>query len=238
MVKVCLNCGFENEEQAKFCKKCGTQLIKENKESVQKTDSAEKSRTNIILATIFICLIIFILALGISNNTNNNGTISSGPSLIVDELSKYHESDVITVHLCDNNNPIANEPIQLKVQNVYGLSTIITNTTDSNGDVSFRLDVESGDYVLSIQPTSSNYNNLKFEKDIFIEKSNLAMYDEDFVIENNEYLVKNKDIYLDLDSYNYETLQGHDDEGNTYIWISGEWWRSEDINNGNIKINF
>ena len=249
MVKLCPNCGFENLKHANFCKKCGTRLLEEEHMSNYNPKAAEENQINsnsksakehidysnldnkwpIILITVAICIIIIVVAGGMISNINN------GSSLIVDELPTYYEGDRINVHFYDaNDTPIQYATIQMTLKNSYGGSTIITNETDANGDCSFPLEVPKGNYELII--SADNKHNQRFSKNINIQKSSLSYFNEDFISHYSDYVVRDKDIYVDTSSFESDTLFGQDNAGNDYVWLAGEWFRSDDIHNGNIDI--
>lgn len=114
----CHNCGFENDEHANFCKKCGTKLV------VEKTnDNSNLNQDNginkwaIILTTIAISLMIIIAAGGMINqhsesnsvtneNGNGNGNYMMNSNLIIHNGtwgSTIHKGEPMYVQLKDSN---------------------------------------------------------------------------------------------------------------------------------------
>ena len=130
--------------------------------------------------------------------------------------------------------------IELKIANAYGGSTILKYPTNREGECSFQLYVPRGQYTLSF---SYDYYDIEkgehlkrtHNKTITVKKSNEPYFNEKLVNKYSDYVVRDKDIYVDMDSFNYETLMGTDDEGNNYTWWAGEWFRTADLNSGLIN---
>lgn len=79
----CKNCGFKNEEQAKFCKNCGTKLEVLNQQTISNKqdeyNNKKRKSKNIVVVVIIVFLIIGFLIVNFSksiildvmNDTNN-----------------------------------------------------------------------------------------------------------------------------------------------------------------------
>lgn len=121
----CLNCGFENSEDAKFCEKCGASL---NKESFSKTN-------NVLIICIIAVLCVAVVA-GIFVYMNMN----SGPTLSDFGVSEFVEGDDYSVLLLDENGtPIEGQPVVFTCHSTFGDTIMMYNTTDYYGKCSFDL---------------------------------------------------------------------------------------------------
>ncbi len=80
----CRNCGFENEDNANFCKKCGTSLnnfnntIQNDSHIPETADNSSTEKKNLIIISITILIILAIISGTIIFITNNN--VNTGSS--------------------------------------------------------------------------------------------------------------------------------------------------------------
>ena len=84
MAKLCPSCGFENEDNAKFCKKCGTGLQSTTK-SVNDTVNQKSSNNTLIIGSIVIICLVIVGAIVLFNN---------GTSENIDSQTMDSEADV------------------------------------------------------------------------------------------------------------------------------------------------
>lgn len=148
----CSKCGYENDSDAQFCKKCGNPLKSKSK--------VKDNRVLIMSATVIICLIILLAAFAFINNNDtspNSGTkiktqLTIHPKDIVDEDSDSMISGGdLQVQLKDTENwePIKGAKVYITLQNV--------NTDDNQtfeceindeGIAYVTVEAESGEYVI------------------------------------------------------------------------------------------
>ena len=103
---ICPNCGFENNDSAKFCKKCGTSLKEVpniNEENIQINENKKSNSKNLIIIciTVIICSILIagcIIFININNDTTVN---SNNPNYDPTDSSSNNDSS-------DNNTSDTN----------------------------------------------------------------------------------------------------------------------------------
>lgn len=105
---ICNNCGFDNRDDAKYCKKCGNSLVTYNNGFNNTYSQVEKneSSTKLIIISISIIIITLIIAgtvyLTMSNNENVNSNDNQNNQL-VDTVKKV-QVNTATFYLDGNPN--------------------------------------------------------------------------------------------------------------------------------------
>ena len=233
---ICSNCGHENADDAKFCQKCGTALYQH---PTPQNQSFFKANKVLIIAIAIIICVCAVAGTFVYMNMNH------GPQLSDYDISEFMEGDEYMVSLVDENgNPMQNQYVTLICYNKYGGSVNITNTTDSGGHTSFRLDFMAGTYKIDVNhiiddegTTPKIITSTGFSKQITIKEGPSHSLREEFLEKNKEYVARTANITVDPDSYyNSETMHGWDYDGNEYVWFGGDWFNVEDIDNGNVEI--
>ena len=232
----CTKCGYENSNDAKFCQKCGAALTQS---SSSQNQSFFKSNKVLIIAIAVILCVCAAVGTFVYMNMNH------GPQLSDYDISEFTEGDEYTVSLVDENGtPMENQYVNLICYNDKGGTVTLTNTTDYQGQTSFRLDFMAGTYKIDVNyiiddegtvPTITNVTG--FSKQITVKEGPYPYFNEEFIEKNKEYVAYSADINVDPDSYyNSETLHGWDYDGTEYVWFGGAWFNVEDIDNGNVEI--
>ena len=230
----CSKCGHENADDAKFCQKCGNSI---GANPGSDNESFFKKNKVLVIAIAAILCVAIVAGLFVYMNT------SHGPVLKDYGISEFTEGDDYFVSLVDENGtPMEGKIIIFICYNGYGGSTVISNTTDWDGKCSFRLDFNEGKYKVDVNYIEENqsadpvyYNVTGFSKELTIKDGPHPQYNQEFVERYEDYVVRDKNIWVQPDSYEYETLFGIDEEGNNYSWWGGESFHNEDINNGIIN---
>ncbi|WP_297979853.1 zinc ribbon domain-containing protein [uncultured Methanobrevibacter sp.] len=234
MSNICSNCGFDNEENAKFCKKCGNSLIPVS--TPQKESFFSSNKVLIIAIAVILCVSAAVGAFVYMN-------MNQGPQLSDFGISEFVEGDEYLVALVDENGtPMEDKIIELVCYNDYGGSVRQLNFTDYEGKTSFPLDFMAGSYKIDVIYTDEDIPELgwrnvtQYTKTITIKEGPHSYFNEEFLEKNKNYLVNNVNITVNPDSYDYETISGYDDKGNEYAWFGGGWFHIEDISNGNVNV--
>ena len=230
----CSKCGYENTDDAKFCKKCGNSLILNS--SLQKESFLKANKVLVISIAVILCVGVIVGAFVYMN-------MNQGPHLSDFGISEFVEGDQYSVALVDENGtPMEDKLIKLICYNNYGGSVTQSNFTDYYGKTSFPLDFMAGTYKIDVIYTDEDIPELgwrnvtKYTKTITIKEGPYPYFNEEFLEKNKDYVVNNVDITVNSDSYDAETLNGYDDKGNQYAWFGGGWFHTEDISNGNVNI--
>ena len=232
----CLNCGYENSDDAKFCQRCGNSMIPDSTPQNQPFFKANKVLITAIAVIIAVCAV---TGAFVYLNMNH------GPQLSDFGISEFTEGDEYMVSLVDENGtPMENQYVEFICYNNYGGSVTISNTTDYLGKTSFNLDFMAGTYKIDVnyiqvnESTVPTYTNVTgYSKQITIKEGPYPYFNEEFLEKNKEYIAYDANITINPD-YKSETLHGWDYDGNQYVWYGGGWFHVEDIDNGNVEITY
>ncbi|WP_407394081.1 zinc-ribbon domain-containing protein [Methanobrevibacter sp.] len=103
MVKFCSECGFENKEDAQFCKKCGKPFdsLKNTAHKNQNNNKPKNNNVLIIAVAAVICVAIVAGAFVLMNNNSGDGT-----NILPSVGSNNNSSDVnnVSTNLDSNND--------------------------------------------------------------------------------------------------------------------------------------
>ena len=142
----CENCDFENDDDAKFCEKCGFEL----KSSIPRQKKGMKNSIKLLVVILIILIAALALVSGMLLQLNKSPSISNQSPNVEDQ----------------NTTPIT---YQVKQSSWHEIKTI-TNPTD--GLVSFNIQGQQCKVVISATPTV-NYNMNILGVDLL--KNNMAV---------------------------------------------------------------
>ena len=230
----CPKCGKENDNNAKFCQKCGNSLIQTSTPQNQSFFKANK--VLIIAIAVILCVCAAVGAFVYMN-------MNSGPQLYDYDISEFIEGDEYIVSLVDENGtPMEDKYIELICYNDHGGSVTLLNSTDYDGKTSFRLDFLAGTYKIDVIYTDEDIPELgwrnvtQFSKTITIKDGPNHQSYVEFIEKNKDYVVNDANIKVNTGSYEYDTLTGWDEDANQYMWFGGAWFHEEDIQNGYVEV--
>ena len=136
MARICPDCGKENKEESKFCKRCGASL----QGGVQPSSNSQPNdnkNTLIICATAIICVLIIAAAFVLFNSGNDNGNISNDENSIAD-MSNYTVNETTDDSAAAEKSTVETMTYAEATAYLSGASsTVIENTfdeADANGD--------------------------------------------------------------------------------------------------------
>ena len=168
--------------------------------------------------------------------------MNSGPTLSDFGVSEFVEGDDYSVLLLDENGtPMEGQLVVFTCYSTFGNTIMMYNTTDYYGKCSFDLCFTKGNYKIAANYVGGDFdggfdNITGFTKTITIKEGPYHLYDKELVERNIDYVVWNKTILVDPDSFKAETISAQDIDGNTYFWFGGAWFSQEDLNNGNVNV--
>ena len=148
----CPNCGFDNEQEASFCKKCGNPLKSKSK--------LEDNKILIICISIIICLMILVAAFALANNNDRSSDTGTklGTQLTIhpkDSVSGDYDAIVsgeqLQIQIKDTKNwkPVSGAKIYITIQNWNtDENKTFEATTNDEGLAYISVEAESGEYVV------------------------------------------------------------------------------------------
>ena len=168
----CSNCGFDNEQESKFCKKCGNPLKSKSK--------LKDNKVLIICITIIICLIILVTAFALINNeTSSNSTTKLNTQLTIHPKDfaggnpdAMISGDQLQIQIKDTKNwkPVSGAKIYITIQNVNtDENQTFESTTNEEGIAYINFEAENGEYIIhGLFKGDDNYNGDTTNPDLII----------------------------------------------------------------------
>lgn len=184
----CTNCGTENGDDAKFCRKCGSSLgssVVETSESPEEEVIETNENTNNTKRIVVICICVIIIVLGICTafiESKEDCTLT-----ITNE--EFTEDNPLIIKLTDSKgNPIPNKTVKVSFSNSEN-SYVLVNTTDEKGVLTVTTPSDIGTYNVTCNfEGDDKYNYVSTTKSITIKKSepNYESYDYSLSFEDTD----------------------------------------------------
>ncbi|MBE6494400.1 MAG: zinc ribbon domain-containing protein [Methanosphaera stadtmanae] len=130
---ICNNCGSNNRDGAKFCKKCGTSLVIYDNRSFNKSSQVKKNESSnkVIIISISIILITLIIAGTVYFTMNNDGNINSNDNQNNQSVDTVKKVQVNTATFYLDGNPNTGITATINVGKEYTGENIEILTTYS-----------------------------------------------------------------------------------------------------------
>ena len=226
----CPNCGFENEEQANFCKKCGKELKIISKEN--NSNNVERTNGNFMIILAFLIgLIIIVGAIALTNSSNNNSSVNANvpnevldtyltiePNEPLDGSDAMIKGSKLKVKLTDSNaNGVARETVYIMVEDIHSWDNYTYECTLDNDGLGFiNLDVPVSEYEITADFVGDSHYHASAQT---IQMIVLEGYQE--ITQSSEPLVEGVDYdYSKLTPEQWEKVKnnpgGHYSGGNYY----------------------
>lgn len=133
----CPNCGFNNVEEARFCKKCGTQLNPQN--NIKYTNNSSSDNKNLIIICITVIVILCIVAgtyIMLSQNANTGENLNTSmpiqnKSIRVNSVTFYSDGNPNTGETATINVGPEFSGEQIGVMTLYSRDGVRQNSPTS-----------------------------------------------------------------------------------------------------------